>query len=88
LGRFSTEIDLSLHGTIRERLRYAKLIGPNNDEDSLQRYSNELCEKYIKEQVRYYPNSMNMIQSYPFAATHKRTRTSVCVSGTLLREIP
>ena len=63
-GRFSTEIDLSLHGTIKEKFRQAKLIGTNDDEESLQRYANEICVRYIKEQVRYYPNSMNAIQSF------------------------
>ena len=31
LGRFATEIDLTMHPTIRDSLRYAKLIGPSNN---------------------------------------------------------
>jgi len=39
MGRFATEIDLTLHQSIRECFRYAKMIGPENDEDSLTSYT-------------------------------------------------
>ena len=41
-----------------------KLIGINDDEESLQIYSNELCKKHINEQVRFYLTSMNVLQYY------------------------
>ena len=36
----------------------------NDDEKSLQIHYNELCKRYINEQVRFYPTSMNFLQSY------------------------
>ena len=41
-----------------------KLIGINDDEESLQIYSNELCKKHINEQARFYLTSMNVLQYY------------------------
>ena len=35
-GRYVTDLDLSLHGPIRETFRDAKLIGMNDDKESLQ----------------------------------------------------
>ena len=64
MGRFSTEIDLINSASIKECFRKAHLIGINNDEESLQHYSNELLLKYIKEQVRYFPNSLKIIDSF------------------------
>ena len=49
LGRFRTEIDLCQHRTLRESFRYAKLIGPKNDEKSLEQYSDKLFALFIKE---------------------------------------
>ena len=34
-GRYVTELDLSLHGSIREKFWNAKLIGINDDEEYL-----------------------------------------------------
>ena len=47
-----TEIDLTMHPTIRESLRYAKLIGPSDDQEELEKYSNELLHLWIKEQLQ------------------------------------
>ena len=33
MGRFETEIDLTLHENVKAYFRYAKLIGPNDDEE-------------------------------------------------------
>ena len=64
LGDFDTEVDLILHRTLRESLRYAKLIGPLDDDDSLQQYSNMLLKKYIEEQLVYFPNSSKVLDSW------------------------
>ena len=64
LGRFETEIDLMMHPIVRECFRYAKLIGPADDEESLQSYSYKLSELFIKVQLRYFPNSMRVLQQY------------------------
>ena len=61
MGCFSTEIDLILHSSIRESMRYAKLIGPSNEVDDLQRYSNELLYKWIEEQLQYFPNLLRVL---------------------------
>ena len=43
---------------------YGDAIGNDDDEESLQSYSNSLLQKYIKEQIRYFPNSMKAIDSF------------------------
>ena len=42
MGGFETEYDLMSQCSIKESMRYAKLIGPIDDEQSLQNYSNRL----------------------------------------------
>ncbi len=42
LGEFETEVDLVVNTSMRESLRYAKLIGPLDDIESLKEYSNLL----------------------------------------------
>jgi predicted GIY-YIG superfamily endonuclease len=64
MGRFSTEIDLMMHESIRDCFQYAKLIGEERDEEQLQSYSNQILAKFIKEQIRYFPNSMRVINSF------------------------
>lgn len=57
MGHFSTEIDLTMHGSIRECLRNAKLIGEETDRDSLVDYSNRLLYRWIEEQLQYFHTS-------------------------------
>ena len=64
LGEFDTEMDLILHRTLRESLRYAKLIGPLDDDASLKEYSNQILRKYIEEQLQYFPNSSNVLDTW------------------------
>ena len=64
MGKFDTEIDLSLHPTLRDSLRYCQLIGPSDSPEDLTRYSNELMLKYFKEQVTTFPNSKHVLQSW------------------------
>ena len=64
LGEFDTELDLILHQTLRESLRYAKLIGPLDDDASLKEYSNQFLRKYIEEQVVYFPNSSKVLDTW------------------------
>ena len=58
MGSFNTEIDMMTKPSLRDCLRCATLIGDSDREDDLRKYSNALLLKYIKEQVRYFPNSM------------------------------
>ena len=61
LGHYSTEFDLVLHSNLRESFRYAKLIGPNNDPESLEKYSSNLLKLWINEQLVYFPNSSRIL---------------------------
>ena len=70
LGRFETEADLTLHRTLRDSLRYAKLIGDRNDESSLRQYSNQLLKKFIEDQLIYFPNSYRTLDTYITYAAH------------------
>ena len=64
LGRFTTEIDLIQHESFRESFRYAKLIGNEDDDQSLQQYSNDVFVRFIEEQLIYFPNSRSIIDSW------------------------
>ena len=64
LGRFTTEIYLTMQPSIRESLRYAKLIGPSNDEDDVQCYSNQLLYLWIKEQLQYFPIGRRILSEW------------------------
>ena len=64
MGRFSTDIELKLHGTIRYCFRHVKLIVPDDDITSLENYSYEICARYIKEQLSYFPNAMQTIYTF------------------------
>jgi predicted GIY-YIG superfamily endonuclease len=68
MGQFETEIDLKMHHSIRDSFRYAKLIGHENDEESLQRYSDELLEKWIVSQMQYFPNALRTLASWVVVA--------------------
>ena len=69
-GEFETEIDILLHNSLRESFRYCKLIGPNDDEESLKHYANQLTKRYIEEQVQYFPNTQRVIDFWIITA-HK-----------------
>ena len=61
MGSYNTDIDMMMKPSLRECFRSVKLIGDSNEEEALQSYSNSLLVRYIKEQVRYFPNSMKTI---------------------------
>ena len=64
MGRYATELDLIMHPSLRESLRYAKLIGPSNDPDDLVEYSNKLLYRYIEDQLQYFPNSKRVLTEW------------------------
>lgn len=64
LGEFETEQDLLLHPTLRETLQYAKLIGDETDEESLNRYVDELMVKIIVESFQYLPSGKKIIDNW------------------------
>ena len=45
-------------------LRYAKLIGPSNDKDNLQQYSNQLLYSWIEEQLQYFPIGRRILSEW------------------------
>ena len=48
LGRYETEMDLVRHASLRDAFRYAKLIGNNNDEESLLQYNDNIFVWFIE----------------------------------------
>ena len=64
MGEFDTEHDLNLQGSLRESLRYCKLIGSANTIEDLKEYSNSLLARYIKEQLQYFPNGNTVTDTW------------------------
>ena len=64
MGRFSTEINLTVNSTLRECFQKAKLIGDLNDEESLQQYSNFVLKRFIVEQLKYFSNSRRILAEW------------------------
>ncbi|MDB4430362.1 GIY-YIG nuclease family protein [bacterium] len=87
LGEYNTEIDALTHATSRDCLRAAGLIGNATDQESLQRYSNELGRKYVEEQVVFYPNSLT--KSETFIVTAQKVLDDAIVHNALsINELP
>ena len=63
-GRFETELDLVRHPNLRNYFRYAKLIGDNDNEESLKKYSDEIFVCFVEEQLIYFPNSRQQIDEW------------------------
>ena len=53
-----------LNPTLRECFRYAKLIGDNDDDDSLDLYSKKLLHLFVTEDLIYLPNSRKVRDTY------------------------
>lgn len=64
LGRYRTEMDLIHHPTLRDSFRYAKLIGSENDEESLKEYSDELFVLFVEEQMIFMSQSRSIIDDW------------------------
>ena len=77
MGRFATKVDLTLHGSVRECLRYCKLVGPLDDENSLKRDTELLMRRFIEEQIQYFPNSQRVIDFWMITAMELFERTIV-----------
>ena len=61
MGSFDTKVDIIMQPSIRESLRYCKLIGPSKNVEDLQLYSNQLLYKWIEVQLQFFPNSKREI---------------------------
>ena len=57
-------MDALTHPTICNSLRSVGLIGPANDIESLKSYLAQLTRHYIKEQLLYYPNSLDKAETF------------------------
>ena len=87
LGRFQTEIDLNQHTSLRNAFRYAKLIGLNNDEESLRQYSDQLFVRFVEEQLIFSPNSRQIID--PWIHACGELFDDVIIEGTIpITEMP
>ena len=87
LGRFQTEIDLNQHTSLRNAFRYAKLIGLNNDEESLRQYSDKLFVRFVEEQLIFSPNSRQIIDTWIYASGE--LFDDVIIEGTIpITEMP
>ena len=64
MGRFQTERQYLLKGTLRECLREAKLIGINDDEESLIYYSNKIMNLFVRKKIKFVPNGMRVIDHF------------------------
>ena len=57
LGRFETEVDMKMHRRLRDYLRYSKLIGTDDDKESLKQYLGSFLWHFIEERLVHYPNA-------------------------------
>lgn len=64
MGRFTTERELLLCPSLKECLRKAKLIGMLDTEEDLEEYSNALMNKFVRKQLRYFPNGRRTIDGW------------------------
>ena len=64
MGNYQTEIDAMNHPSFRDCFQKVRLIGDNDDEESLQQYVKDITRLYIASQVVYYPNSMKKKETF------------------------
>ena len=64
LGRFSTEGELVLYDTLRGCFCNYKLIGEEDDPESLQNYSNQVMNIFVNNQLMFFPNIQRMIDNF------------------------
>ena len=64
LGKYDTKMDALTHPSFRDILRSVKLIGENNDEESLKQYVRDITKLYIESHIVYYPSSMKETVTY------------------------
>ena len=56
MGRYKTERELLLQNNLRDCFVEAKLVGIENDISHLELYSNNMMNKFFKNQLVWYPN--------------------------------
>eukprot|EP00957_Ditylum_brightwellii_P068716 5216524-Ditylum_brightwellii.AAC.1 len=68
MGKLGTEIDMLLQPSLCMSFGYTSLIGDSDKNDDLQSYSDALLQKFILEQIKFYPNSKQAIDEWIIAA--------------------
>jgi hypothetical protein len=81
MGSYVTEKDALDHPNIRKCFKHVKLIGTEDDMEHRRQYAKDLCKKYIKSQVIYFPISLNKAEHIIMRAYY--TLTSVIVNDSL-----
>ena len=64
LGILETEVDLTRHISLLYDLRHFKIIGIDEDKESLKKYSILLLWSFIEERLMYYPNVFREIDGF------------------------
>ena len=59
-GCFETELDIRMCSSIRNAFMYCKLIGTKTDNESLEKYLNQLVCRYFNDEVAYSPYSQRI----------------------------
>ena len=64
MGRFDTDVDMTMQITLYDALCYAKLVETDNVKESLKQYSRSLLWRFIEEQLVHFPNPFREIDSF------------------------
>ena len=70
LGIFSTEREFLLNDNLRGCFRNTKLIGEEDDPESLQNYSNQVVNIFVNNQLVFFPNGQHMMDNFIIQAGH------------------
>ena len=70
LGTFSTEREFLLNDTLRGCFRNAKLIGEEDDPESLQNYSNQNVNIFVNNQLVFFRNGQHMMDNFIIQARY------------------
>ena len=68
LGRFCTEKEIILNDTVRGCFSNAKLIGKEDDSESLQNYPNHVVNIFVNNQLLFLSNVQRMIEVFKIQA--------------------
>ena len=70
LGKFETEVYLTMNRTPGDTLCYTKLIVLDDDKESLKQYSTSLLRIFIEEKLMHFPNLFRDIYSFIINDAH------------------
>ena len=64
MGRFSTERELLLNDTLIGCFCNSRLIGEEDDPESMHNYSNQFMNIFVNNQLVFFPNSQRIIDAF------------------------